>query len=60
MSSSHSTVLVKIWSGEEAAMRASEQLLINLMMGHLKMMMVSEEEGHVCLFFVLFDIEQTG
>lgn len=36
----HSIVLAQIWSEDEAAMRASVQLLINPMMGRLRMMTV--------------------
>lgn len=44
------TARVKTWFGDEAATRASEPLLINHMMGRLKMTMVGDEEA-VCLLY---------
>lgn len=56
---SHFTARVKTWFGDEAAMRASEPLLINHMMGPLKMTTVGDEEADLqCVYCAIFNYGQ--
>lgn len=56
MISSLSIVHVKTWCGAEAATRASGQLLINPMMGHLKMTMVRDKNRLAMSCFVFYEL----